>query len=494
MSDRGLAVRPGEPVARAALPVLEPRAWRDAIVADVAAGGRLLALFGAGEAAAPTLHAIHQDRAGQLRWSLAPVRGSWPSLTSECPQAHLFEREIWEASGAVPEGHPWLKPVRRAPGTAASDGAPPFFAVAGDDVHEVAVGPVHAGVIEPGHFRFQCHGEAVFHLEIALGYQHRGVEALLAQGPDRRTLHVVETLAGDTTLGHATTACEALEALLGVSVPPRGHALRALGLELERLANHVGDLGALANDVGFLPTAAYCGRLRGDFLNLTAALCGNRFGRSLVRVGGTGFDVDPERAAAMRDRLAAAARDVRDAVALLFGAPIVRARFEGTGVVTAPAALDLGLVGMAARACGLPRDVRHEFPPLAYRAGRPPLVVLEGGDVMARARLRAEEIERSVGFVDGLLAALPAGPARAAAAWPAPLAPGHAVFGLGEGWRGELVHVLLTDAAGRIERWKVVDPSFHNWSALAMALRGEEISDFPLCNKSFNLSYCGFDL
>src|SRR5262249_8485401 len=190
-------------------------------------------------------------------------------------------------------GHPWLKPIRfhrsyrnrDAWARSSSDEILPsvteFFRVDGVEVHEVAVGPVHAGGVERGHFRFQCHGEAGFPLEISLGYQHRGVERKLVGGPDKRTVPYIETLAGDTSVGHAIAYCQALESLANTNPSARVQVLRVIALELERLANHVGDLGALANDVGYLPSAQYCGRLRGDFLNATGLWCGNRVGRSL---------------------------------------------------------------------------------------------------------------------------------------------------------------------------------------------------------------------
>jgi len=292
-------------------------------------------------------------------------------------------------------------------------------------------------------------------------------------------------------VGHATAYCHNLEGLSGLRATARGQALRAIGLELERLANHTGDLGALAGDIAFLPTASYCGRLRGDFLNLTALLCGSRFGRGLVRPGGVAFDVDNARIEEALGRLDAAARDVRGAVDLLWNSASVQARFEDTGRVSAEAARALGLVGPAARACGLARDVRKTHPLGLFQFVHIPVSTWHTGDVFARAYVRALEIQRSVAFIRGLLKELPAGAIKIPVGH---LRPNHLAVSLVEGWRGEICHVALTDRAGRFAAYKVVDPSFHNWSGLAMALRDQQISDFPLCNKSFNLSYCGFDL
>lgn len=475
----------GETFKRSAVPSLPFDEFRSGVLDAFQNGERLVALFGMpGEKDGLEICAVlSNDAWGSLSVCVSKLPEKYESLTPICPQAHLFEREIAENWGVIPAGHPWLKPVRA--------GTTNFFRVEGEEVHEVAVGPVHAGVIEPGHFRFQCTGETVLHLEIALGYQHRGVERALIGGPNLRTVHYMETLAGDTSIGHSLAYCSAIEGLSGVQISLRAQGIRGIALELERLACHAGDLGALAGDVGYLPTSAYCGRIRGDFLNLQALICGSRFGRGLVRPGGVVFDVEPERAEQLSSGLKRSISDLENAAQLLWDSPSVLSRFDDAGKISEDMCNKLGLVGPVARACGIERDVRTNFPSGIYRYFHLPVSTWHRGDVFARAFVRWLEAKKSAAFILDQLAALSK---IEAVDHECKIGSEQMVVSMVEGWRGEICHVAVVDKDSRFSTYKVIDPSFKNWMGLAMALRDGQISDFPLNNKSFNLSYCGHDL
>ncbi len=499
-----LTIDNGVPVSRQAIPELAFARFAETLSERIGKHGFVVHFFAWKERQNNKLLAVFRDKG--LHVLATSVGAEYPSLTRSCSEKfHLFEREIAEQYGIEPLGHPSLKMVRYHPNYAGGKdlfgndyshdipGNYPYFRVRGEAVHEVAVGPVHAGIIEPGHFRFQCIGEEVLSLEIQLGYQHRGVEKMLTAVPQARLPIICEAIAGDTAIGHNLCCCQALEALAGREVPRSARIVRTIAMELERIANHLGDLGALSGDVAFGPPAAYFGRLRGEFLNLLLVLCGNRFGKSLVRPGGISQPVGKEQRELIMAKIVETEPEIASVCDLLFSAHTVLARFETTGTVERETAATLGLVGCCARASGLSYDARIALPTEAYDDLPPERISMTAGDVLSRAMVRREEIFQSLAMIKELLRMLgDASPS----AWKGQdtLAPDSLVVTVNEGWRGELSHCVLTDETGKISRYKVKDPSFHNWTGLAMALRNQEISDFPLCNKSFNLSYCGFDL
>ncbi len=491
-----------ESIAYDDIPVLPMEELSRSVVERCRRGWRILAFFGVPDKAGTELVCILADATSRLLDAVRALPGKrYESLTPLCPQAHLFEREIFELWGVQPVGHPWLKPVRYSPSAEGNRALRPgpaetsYYRVDGPEVHEVAVGPVHAGVIEPGHFRFQCYGENVMHLEIQLGFQHRDVEHLILHSPEKLVLPLMENIAGDTAIGHATAYCTVLERLAKVRPTRRAHRIRRLALELERLANHTRDLGAIGGDTGFLPTSAWNGRITGDFLNITSELCGSRFGRNLLCPGGVKWDVDSMLGEALVKRVRAAYRDARGSVDVMLESSSVLARLPGTGTVSFDDARAHGLVGMAARACGVDMDARMDWPLSDLEQGALKKRMRTTGDVLARTLIRSDELNDSAASAEADLHFLAATSGEEGCRTPMKaVAARRLAVAQVEGWRGEICHVGITENDGRFLAYKVVDPSFHNWSGLAMALRDEQISDFPLCNKSFNLSYCGHDL
>jgi Ni,Fe-hydrogenase III large subunit len=474
----------------ASAPTLSNAAFIHAFRELLQDGARPLTYFGEHLPSGVQLTVVLQDAGGlRVLRGEAATDAQLPALTVQFPQLQIFEREIHEQTGLAMPGHPWLKPVRSP---VAPMGTYPFFRVEGKEVHEVAVGPIHAGVIEPGHFRFMCLGELVHHLEIQLGYQHRGIEGLLLRRPLAHAPALVETIAGDTSIGHLWAFCRAVEALAGVEVPVEAEIVRGIALELERVAMHLTGLSGMATDIGFLQGGTTWGRLRTTIINLSMQFCGSRFGRGWLRPGGVRFGIDAASAQKAPAILYNFQRDMNTVAALFTTSLSVNGRLHEVGTVTAEQAREMGLVGMTARASGLDLDLRTSLPGAAYERLPLPLTTQLTGDCWARALLRIAEIKHSIHWLQEALAVpgLVATPISAIG----PLQPNALAVGVCEGWRGEVVHALQTDERGQLRHFKAQDPSLRNWFGLALALRGNEISDFPICNKSFDLSYCGNDL
>jgi Ni,Fe-hydrogenase III large subunit/Ni,Fe-hydrogenase III component G len=440
----------------------------------------------------------------ELHVRLDPAAPRVPSLAGLSFPAGRFEREMRDLFGIVPDGHPlprrlvrhfhwpqgWYPMLADAgppPAFGDTDGPYPFRSVEGAGVYEIPVGPVHAGMIGPGHFRFSVVGETILKLKARLWFVHRGVEKLVQGRHPADALPVAERISGDTTAGHALAFCQAVEDALGIAVTEDTCRLRAIVLELERLYNHITDIGALCNDVGHSVLNSHAQRIRERLLRLNEHVTGHRLLRGAIGLGTAAVTRLPDPA-----ELADIAADIADVVDLALGHSVVRDRFTGTAVLTREQAADLGTLGYVARASGLDVDARRDHPTLAAVFSRP-AHRHTGGDVLARFGMRAEEITESTDMITALVDHLGDVPPAERQSTPAA---GAAASGIGivEGWRGTIVHRVELAPDGTVTRLKIVDPSFFNWPALPVALADTIVPDFPLVNKSFNLSYAGNDL
>jgi len=441
---------------------------------------------------------IANDDAGNIHVlsSIVAKGQKLKSLTAIFTAFHVFERELSENFGLLYNDHPWLKPVRYPWNRHYKNNSIanyPFYAIPGDELHEVGVGPIHAGVIEPGHFRFICNGEQIMHLEIQLGFQHRGIEHLFIEKKgilQRATL--AENIAGDTVIGHTTAFAQAWESLCGFEPSEKLKAERMLAAEIERVAIHTGDLSAICTDIAYQLGSSVFGRLRTPIINFFQQWCGNRLAKSLIRPGKTNFTFDANLADTLKEVITAYKPDFIEMAKEMFDLPSVLSRLERTGVVDTETARDIGAVGMAAKSSNLPRDIRASHPYGFYKNLNYKPRLNQTGDVYARTKLRYDEIIKSLELIELILDKMPE--LKDSEQTMQNPAPNSFVVSLTEGWRGEICHCAITNEDGELELYKIKDPSLHNWMALALAVRKNEISDFPVCNKSFNLSYCGHDL
>jgi Ni,Fe-hydrogenase III large subunit/Ni,Fe-hydrogenase III component G len=500
---------PGSPSALRA--VVNAADWLAAAGDVAAAGGQLLSLWGTNAAAANSALVraalLHETGLLVLELALPGSDGQYPGLQSIFPAASRMHRAALDLNGIRsddPDQRPWLRhaawpasehPLRErvtgveAAALAADDYQ--FQLVEGEGVHEVPVGPVHAGIIEPGHFRFSIVGEKVLRLEERLGYVHKGIERRFQELGLEQGRRLAARVSGDSAVAYSWAYCQALEGLAQVQVPARALWLRALCLELERVQNHLGDLGALGNDAGFAFGLAQFSRLKEALLRAVEVALGQRYLLDVVVPGGMAVDPGAAGTAALADclrHIAGASLNLRNIYDEHAG---VQDRFVGAGLVAPELARRLGLTGLAGRASGQEGDLRVDAPWPPYDTLVPVKYVQRGGDVAARVSVRFDELQMSIQLALRVLEQLPAGAVRLAV--PAPAAGGLGI-GLVEGWRGPLMVALEPDGRGGIARCHPHDPSWQNWPVLEHAILGNIVPDFPLINKSFNLSYSGHDL
>ncbi len=442
-----------------------------------------------------------------LRVPVDPRHMEVPSISPALESTNWFEREIRDWFGVIafpniyrlashpdwPEDvHPMLRDFDLRADVPRVKGSFDFKEVEGEGVFEIPVGPVHAGIIEPGHFRFSVAGEPIIKLDIQLFYTHKGTEKIAEGMTAEKAVFLAERVSGDTSFGHAVAFCHSIERLGGLEVPARAAEIRTMLLELERLYNHTGDIGAILLDVGFAAGASFAFELKERFLSLNETLTGSRLLRGVAAVGGVRRDPldTPGKRSALAGTLVRARRSFEDLMDLIMSSSSVLDRLETTGILGRADAYRLGITGIAGRASGIDRDFRRDHPHCAYGSVACRVNTHSEGDVLARLNVRADEVRESLAVIDQLQMRSKEGPVRSNARGVPPLA---CALGYAEGWRGEIVHWTMTDGEGKIFRWKITDPSFHNWRALKVAVRNNIVPDFPVINKSFNLSYSGND-
>jgi Ni,Fe-hydrogenase III large subunit len=479
---------PGATRARGLLVTSEE--WKQAAEDVAAAGGRLLSLWGSsGAEATAAVSAAYWIDTGLLVTELT-VRSDgadtrYPGLEALFPSASRMQRaafDLWGVRSTDPDQRPWLHHKREGYD---------FVRVAGEGVHEIAVGPIHAGTIEPGHFRFSVVGEKVLRLEERFGYVHKGIEKRFTELPVLDGHRLAARVSGDSAVAFSWAYCQALEGMTECVVPRRAVWLRALLLELERIANHLGDLGALGNDAGFAFALSQFSRLKEELLREIERALGQRYLLDAVVPGGTRVDLTAHAAESLGARIGSIAGEVAELRAVFDDHSGLRDRFTAAGILSPTLAATLGVLGLAARASGQLLDARIDLPCKPYDELPPVKVVRTEGDVAARVAVRFDEVAESCRLGLSILAALPAG-----AHLSEVRTPQSGAFGVGliEGWRGPVLIALKAGPSGSIDRCHPHDPSWQNWPAIEHAILDNIVPDFPLINKSFNLSYSGADL
>ncbi|MBZ5609764.1 MAG: NADH-quinone oxidoreductase subunit C [Acidobacteriia bacterium] len=442
-----------------------------------------------------------------LRAAIAPEQPRFPSLAVELPGVNWQEREIQDWFGLEAAGHPnprrvalhdnWpdVHPLRKD--FALHQVLPPFEGeqheyrpTLGEGVFQVPVGPVHAGIIEPGHFNFAVAGEPILYLQLRMFYTHKGTEKLFEHLPIHRAVFLAESISGDSSFSHGTAFCQAIERAADIEVPFRARVMRTILLELERIYNHVADIGAIATDVGFVVANAHAGSLRESVVTLNEELTGSRLLRGCVCVGGVRRDWTRRQRETLETTLGLVEHGFGELVALVKSSDSTRDRLQRTGYLHPDKAKALGIVGVGGRASGVDLDARRDHPYAAYDCLDFRVPVYTDGDVLHRMQVRIDEVRESIGMIRAALAHLPDGPHRAPAQ---DIPAGRCALGVVEGWRGEIIHWVRTAPGNRLERCKIKDPSVNNWPALVEAVEDNIIADFPVINKSFNLSYSGTD-